>query len=171
MRCIGRDTRRACHSLITNAVADYAASKGNYIVDADGNQMLDLYAQIASIAVGYNHPELLELAKSVSHQRRRCAELAGSLTCVAQDEFAVASMNRPSLGVFPDKLWADVVEQGLLSVAPEGLSQCERHRAPSPCSLLKSGLQASRRCAALAPTRRPVRPRLVATEQALTVQQ
>lgn len=39
---------------------------GNYLVDADANTYLDVYAQIASIPVGYNHPDLIKLAKSVS---------------------------------------------------------------------------------------------------------
>lgn len=45
--------------------ADYAKSVGNYISDADGNVLLDMFAQIASIAIGYNHPDLLALARSV----------------------------------------------------------------------------------------------------------
>jgi 4-aminobutyrate aminotransferase/(S)-3-amino-2-methylpropionate transaminase len=41
--------------------ADYSKSVGNYIADADGNQLLDLFCQIASIAVGYNNPALLKV--------------------------------------------------------------------------------------------------------------
>lgn len=47
-------------------VVDYAKSNGNYLVDADGNAFLDMFGQIASIAVGYNHPDLVKLARSVS---------------------------------------------------------------------------------------------------------
>jgi 4-aminobutyrate aminotransferase/(S)-3-amino-2-methylpropionate transaminase len=47
-------------------VVDYAKSKGNYLVDADGNIMLDVFAQIASIALGYNVPEMLSLGEDVS---------------------------------------------------------------------------------------------------------
>ncbi|SCZ99562.1 BZ3500_MvSof-1268-A1-R1_Chr3-1g06101 [Microbotryum saponariae] len=81
-------------------VTDYAKSQGNYIADVDGNVMLDVFAQIASIPIGYNNPRLLELAKS--------------------DEFAIAAMNRPALGSFPSKEWAETINSGLLSVAPSG---------------------------------------------------
>lgn len=47
-------------------VVDYNKSNGNYLVDADGNALLDMFGQIASIAVGYNHPDLVKLARSVS---------------------------------------------------------------------------------------------------------
>ena len=53
---------RICVTL--TPTADYTKSIGNYIVDADQNQLLDAYAQIASIPVGYSHPKLMELAKS-----------------------------------------------------------------------------------------------------------
>ncbi|GAA5975502.1 hypothetical protein JCM5350_002633 [Sporobolomyces pararoseus] len=81
-------------------VADYAKSQGNYLADVDGNEMLDVFSQIASISIGYNNPELFKLAKT--------------------DEFAIAAMNRPALGSFPNADWSKTIHDGLLSVAPKG---------------------------------------------------
>lgn len=50
-------------------IVDYQKSKGNFLVDADGNTLLDVFAQISSIALGYNVPEMLELGKTVSIDR------------------------------------------------------------------------------------------------------
>ncbi|KAI5474839.1 hypothetical protein MNV49_002343, partial [Pseudohyphozyma bogoriensis] len=93
---IGQFQDNRTHAL----VADYSKSIGNYLVDVDGNELLDVFAQIASIPIGYNAPDLIKLAKS--------------------DEFAVAAMNRPALGSFPNAEWADTINEGLLSVAPKG---------------------------------------------------
>jgi 4-aminobutyrate aminotransferase/(S)-3-amino-2-methylpropionate transaminase len=84
-------------------VVDYDKSIGTWIVDADGNTLLDMFAQIASIAVGYNHPDLLKLARS--------------------DEFVRATMNRPALGNFPPVKWSEWIETGLNAedVRPKGL--------------------------------------------------
>ncbi|KAI8099174.1 4-aminobutyrate aminotransferase [Halteromyces radiatus] len=84
-------------------VADFEKSKGNYIVDADGNALLDMFAQIASIPVGYNNPAFLELVKNPA--------------------FQTALANRAALGVNPNKDWVDNVENAFMRVAPKGLDQ------------------------------------------------
>jgi 4-aminobutyrate aminotransferase/(S)-3-amino-2-methylpropionate transaminase len=77
----------------------YPKSSGNYILDADNNTLLDVFAQISSIALGYNAPPLLELAGT--------------------EEWKCAAVNRPALGSFPPVEWEGLLE-GLRRVAPRG---------------------------------------------------
>ncbi|KAF5873707.1 putative 4-aminobutyrate aminotransferase protein [Botrytis fragariae] len=86
-----------------NMLANYQKSLGNYISDPDGNVLLDVYAQIASIPVGYSNPHLLKAAQS--------------------EQMASAIINRPALGNFPSHDWADILKTGILKVAPKGLDQ------------------------------------------------
>ncbi|KAJ6034581.1 hypothetical protein N7460_008756 [Penicillium canescens] len=86
-----------------NMLTDYNQSIGNYIADLDGNKLLDVYAQIASIPVGYNNPHLKEVA--------------------ATPEMTSALINRPALGNFPSSDWAHVLKTGVLRAAPKGLDQ------------------------------------------------
>lgn len=84
-----------------NIVCDYEKSRGNYLVDVDGNTYLDAYSQIASIPVGYNNPRLRTAATS---------------------EAMISSMiNRPATGFFPRQDYAQILEQGVLKVAPSGM--------------------------------------------------
>ena len=80
-------------------VADYCKSVGNYIADVDGNLYLDVYAQIASIPLGYNNPALIEVAKS--------------------DKMIRAIVDRPALGNFPGSDLDEIVTD-ILKVAPKG---------------------------------------------------
>lgn len=80
-------------------VADYDKSLGNYIADVDGNTFLDLYAQIASIALGYNNPKLISLLDT--------------------KEMKNAIVNRAALGNFPSKELDSVLTK-ILKVAPKG---------------------------------------------------
>ncbi|KAJ2645159.1 4-aminobutyrate transaminase [Coemansia sp. RSA 1694] len=90
-----QDTRAAVFA------GDYQKSVGNYIVDADGNQLLDLYCQIASVPIGYNNAALLKAASS--------------------PEMAATLANRPALGVYPPADWAATLEKAYMRVRPKGL--------------------------------------------------
>jgi len=79
---------------------DYKASTGNYIVDADGNKMLDLFTNISSVPLGYNHPALLEAARG--------------------DEMMTSLVNRPALGAFPGDNWGDRLRDVMMKIAPPG---------------------------------------------------
>ncbi|KAJ4168910.1 4-aminobutyrate transaminase [Fusarium falciforme] len=94
---------KVCDASAAVISVDYHKSYGNYIVDVDGNVMLDVYAQIASIPVGYNNPTLLKAATSPI--------------------MASALINRPAMGNFPQNDWANILETGLLRVAPKGMNQ------------------------------------------------
>uniref|UniRef100_A0A4W2FL27 4-aminobutyrate aminotransferase, mitochondrial n=1 Tax=Bos indicus x Bos taurus TaxID=30522 RepID=A0A4W2FL27_BOBOX len=95
-------------NIIQNAEAvhffcNYEESRGNYLVDVDGNRMLDLYSQISSVPIGYNHPALMKL--------------------VQQPQNMSTFINRPALGILPPENFVEKLRESLLSVAPKGMSQ------------------------------------------------
>ena len=79
---------------------DARRSLGNYMVDADGNTLLDLYGHIAALPLGYNHPDLLAAWRS--------------------GRFDWCAGYRPALGVAPPVEWVDLVEKTLMRIAPKG---------------------------------------------------
>merc|ERR1712086_1133274 len=74
---------------------------GNYLVDADGNRMLDVFAQIASLPLGYNHPRLTSM--------------------LSDPKYTWISANRPALGVLPPLGWAEQLKGILDGLAPKGM--------------------------------------------------
>ncbi|CAF1330480.1 unnamed protein product [Adineta steineri] len=97
------------NAMSTIFVLDLQKSIGNYAVDVDGNIMLDVYEQIASLALGYNHPAIQQ---------------------VFQDPKNLSLLvNRPALGAHPTPEFIKQIECTLLPIAPTGL----RYVQPMMC--------------------------------------
>ena len=67
------------------------------MVDADGNVLLDLFTQIGSLPLGYEHP---------------------AIRAAVSSESALSSLvTRPSLAVFPPDFWPELVRSTMLPVS------------------------------------------------------
>eukprot|EP00550_Attheya_septentrionalis_P010265 CAMPEP_0198288694 /NCGR_PEP_ID=MMETSP1449-20131203/7121_1 /TAXON_ID=420275 /ORGANISM="Attheya septentrionalis, Strain CCMP2084" /LENGTH=491 /DNA_ID=CAMNT_0043986893 /DNA_START=162 /DNA_END=1637 /DNA_ORIENTATION=+ len=84
---------------------DYGASRGNYLVDVDGNRYLDVLGQIASLPLGYNHPRMIEK--------------------ITDPKNLPLLVQRPCLGILPPADWSHRVNSTLMKVAPVGLTHVQ----------------------------------------------
>lgn len=84
---------------------DYGASEGCYMVDADGNRMLDMFMQIASLPLGYNHPALQEAAEDPL--------------------FGTFAHSRSALGLMPPKELPELLDDTFLKIAPKGMTRVQ----------------------------------------------
>lgn len=82
---------------------DYSKSRGNYIVDVDGNCYLDVLGQIASLPIGYNHPSIIK--------------------AMTDPENIPMLVQRPCLGLLPPKDWTERIQSTLMKYAPPGLTE------------------------------------------------
>jgi 4-aminobutyrate aminotransferase / (S)-3-amino-2-methylpropionate transaminase len=80
---------------------DSQRSRGCYLVDVDGNTLLDLYGHIACVPIGYNHPAMHEALRS--------------------GRFDWALGHRPALGINPPAEWVDLLEGPIRHLAPTGM--------------------------------------------------
>lgn len=85
------------------AVVDDVASEGCSLVDVDGNVFLDMFASFALGALGYNHPAMLEVARSPA--------------------FARAAVNPTSTPFLTTASWFEFMQAMETRYAPPGMSK------------------------------------------------
>merc|ERR1711988_775879 len=84
---------------------DYSRSTGCYIVDADENRMLDMFMQIASLPLGYNHPAL---DKAFSNPL-----------------MSTFGQSRAALGLMPPMELPQLLDDTFLKIAPNGMTKVQ----------------------------------------------
>ena len=77
-------------------------SKGNYLVDSTGKKYLDMYGNIGSLPIGYNHNKLQNLNLN-------------------DPDIKKLIIHRPALGVNPPLEWKNLVERLYNNYCPDGL--------------------------------------------------
>ena len=86
-----------------DGLVDYKASRGNFIIDEDGNQILDLSMQGGQLALGYNPDPLI-----FSRIRRNF------------DKYLTQT---PNLAEYPPHDFSDFVRGSVIPFAPEGMGE------------------------------------------------
>ena len=82
-------------------------SYGNYFVDADGNQILDSFCNIASLPLGYNHPDL---------------EIVRPIQNLVSSSFYKYLLQRPT-SPYPDKDWPKLVNDIMMPASPKSTQE------------------------------------------------
>ena len=77
-------------------------SQGNYLMDSNKNKYLDMYGNIGSLPLGYNHPKLQDFFKDAS-------------------KYSHLLIHRPALGVNPPLEWVQEVEKFYKNYCPSNL--------------------------------------------------
>ncbi|XP_065898677.1 4-aminobutyrate aminotransferase, mitochondrial-like [Dysidea avara] len=90
-------------SRVAVTCVNFEKSQGNYAVDADDNVMLDLFGQIATLPLGYNHPAIVD--------------------AMTRKENLTYLINRPATPFQPPVDVVQIVQSSLLQCAPPGMGQ------------------------------------------------
>jgi 4-aminobutyrate aminotransferase/(S)-3-amino-2-methylpropionate transaminase len=90
-------------SIYRSVLVDDARSEGPWLVDVDGNVILDMFASFALGALGFNHPKLLEVARSAA--------------------FAHASVNPTSTPFVTAPFWVEYTEELEKKWSPRGMGK------------------------------------------------
>lgn len=82
---------------------NYDKSYGNYLVDSDGNTLLDFFGSISSMPLGYNHPDLI----SMTHDPK----------------YPNYFVNRADLNNYYDSDLVNLLNQSVYGIKPVGLDK------------------------------------------------